>query len=86
MHSEAMHFDSAFDGGEFSNAAHGEMEASEQEAIATRYGFDSARALYEAIKQRVSGKWMYFHFAPLLSELGEDAYEHDAAYGRKGNA
>jgi hypothetical protein len=81
-HAEAAHYDAMFDGGEWSAAAHQDMEANEQDRIARRFGFEHAEALWNAIEARTSARWMHCCFPSLLAD---DPYEHDSIHGRSKN-
>jgi hypothetical protein len=88
-HAEAAYYDAGFDAGEWSAAAHDDMERDEQYEIAKRYGFVSAKQLFIAIRERTSERWMHFCFPPLMSyrgaSLDQDEYEHDSIHGRNAN-
>ena len=81
-HDEAAEFDAGFDAGEWSGPAHADAEEREQEAIAHKYGYKHASALWKAIAERTNAKWMFFNFPPCLRR---DEYESDSTHGRNAN-
>lgn len=82
-HALGAEMDAGFDAGEFSGPAHADAEADEQRVIARRYGFSTVSALYKAIEDRTSARWVHFNMPPVMGE--EDEFEHDSVHGRAAN-
>lgn len=58
--------DKGFDAGEFSGPAIDRLESREQRYTAERFGFPSAEALWKAIEERTSERWVHYNFPSLI--------------------